>query len=522
MIEKDASVALGINHNHTVHEAFHHAKRHEAVSPNIRYLRVLKFGGTSVGNPACVEKVVEIVQSASQDSAVVVVVSALSGVTDSLFEAAAAANACDRNRVDVLLQKLCDRHNSIADALIRSNAMLKFMRGRIDELIGQAYDICERTIPQKGLTERIRDSVLSIGERLSAPLIACVLRERGIVSESVEATEIIVTNSAHGRAEPQMSATRERCDTRLRPLTHCGTVPVVTGYIGATSGGVVTTLGRGGSDYSATVIAAALNADEVVIWTDVDGLLTADPRLVPQPCTIHEISYREAAELALFGAKVLHPNTLKPLMHSGIRVWIRNTFGPELPGTKITTVPSPNRAGVKAVSAVADAALLSFSGSETFLDQLIETGAAVRAAPVSPLHWSPRHHVCLLAPFASAKQTLESLLADAPQNRHSHTLACITNIQNVGVIALVGENLRGIPNLFLRIFDILRRNKIEVLAIIQPPSTARIALLVHQSDVKAAMIAIHEEFELGSLLEKSICESSGQWKRELLESPAEP
>ena len=271
MIENDAIVASASNHNHTVDEGFRRAKRHEPASPNIKYLRVLKFGGTSVGKPASVEKVVEIVQSASQDSAVVVVVSALSGVTDSLFEAAVAASVGDRNRVAALLQKLSDRHHSIADALIRSNAMLKFMRGRIDELIGQAHDICERTIPQKGLTERIRDSVLSIGECLSAPLIACVLRERGIVSESVEATEVMVTNSAHGRAEPLMSATRERCDARLRPLTHCGTIPVVTGYIGATSEGVVTTLGRGGSDYSATVIAAALNADEVVIWTDVDG-----------------------------------------------------------------------------------------------------------------------------------------------------------------------------------------------------------------------------------------------------------
>ena len=155
-------------------------------------------------------------------------------------------------------------------------------------------------------------------------------------SEAIEATELIQTDSCHGSADPRMNVTGERCKARLRPLLRRGVVPVVTGFIGATAEGVLTTLGRGGSDYSATIVGAALDADEVIIWTDVDGLMTADPRLVPDASTIAEISYREAEEMARLGAKVLHPKTLRPVTQSGIPLWIRNTFAPELAGTKIT------------------------------------------------------------------------------------------------------------------------------------------------------------------------------------------
>jgi aspartate kinase len=168
-----------------------------------------------------------------------------------------------------------------------------------------------------------------------------VLEENGVASEAIEATELIQTDSCHGAADPDMDLTRELCQERLRPLVRKGVVPVVTGFIGATAKGVLTTLGRGGSDYSATILGAALDADEAIIWTDVDGLMTADPRLVPGASTIAEISYREAEEMARLGAKVLHPKTLIALTQSGIPLWIRNTFAPELAGTKITPAGSP-------------------------------------------------------------------------------------------------------------------------------------------------------------------------------------
>src|SRR5207249_2049077 len=171
--------------------------------------------------------------------------------------------------------------------------------------------LCQGTILLRDLTLRARNAISSLCERLSAPLVAAALVEQGVNSEAIEATDVVVTDSYHGAAEPMMDPTRERCEARLRPLLEQGVVAVVTGFIGATSEGVLTTLGRGGSDYSATILGAALEADEVIIWKEVDGLLTADPRLVPGACTIPEISYREAAELAYFGAKVLHPKTLR-------------------------------------------------------------------------------------------------------------------------------------------------------------------------------------------------------------------
>jgi aspartate kinase len=189
-----------------------------------------------------------------------------------------------------------------------------------------------------------------------------VLAESGVTSACIEATELVVTDSYHGGAEPWMDLTSAACEARLRPLLQQGIVPVVTGFIGANEEGVLTTLGRGGSDYSATILGAALAADEVIIWTDVDGLLTADPRLVPGACTISEISYHEAAELAYFGAKVLHPKTLRPVMQQGIPLRIRNTFEPENLGTKITPTGPANVGGITAITAISDAALITLGG----------------------------------------------------------------------------------------------------------------------------------------------------------------
>src|SRR6202041_4212051 len=204
---------------------------------------------------------------------------------------------------------------------------------RTEQLFQHCERLCQGTLLLRELTPRARDAVWSLGERLSAPMLAAALVEAGTASESVEATDVVVTDSRHGGANPLMDLTRKQCEARMRPLIERDIVPVTTGFIGATAEGVLTTLGRGGSDYSATILGGALSADEVIIWTDVNGVLTADPRLVPEARTIPVISYREAAELAFFGAKVLHPKTLNPVMRAAIPVWIRNSFAPERAGT---------------------------------------------------------------------------------------------------------------------------------------------------------------------------------------------
>jgi bifunctional aspartokinase / homoserine dehydrogenase 1 len=326
------------------------------VSPLIRKpLGVMKFGGTSVGNAAAVKQVVEIVHAASRASDLVVVVSAMSGVTNQLLEAARQAEAGHRDRVQAIFRDLRARHRAVIAELIRSIPERRRVNLAVEQLFEEGERLCEGTGLLRELTPRVRDAISALGERISSPMVAAALNERGLTSQSIEATELIRTDSTHGAAEPDMAVTRELCQTRIRPLLQRGIIPVVTGFIGATAEGSLTTLGRGGSDYSATILAAALDADEVTIWTDVDGLMTADPHLVLTASIIAEISYREAAELARFGAKVLHPKTLGPVAQSGISIWIRNTFAPEHVGTRISPCGPQTESQVKGFTAMSEA-----------------------------------------------------------------------------------------------------------------------------------------------------------------------
>src|ERR1700728_3178698 len=333
-----------------------------ATFPMKKPLQVMKLGGTSVGDASCIVCVCAIVKDAARKKSVLVVVSAMSGVTNRLIEAATRAEAGERDNAALLIDSLRKQHDLALNALIRNADTKKRLTRRIEALLNEATRLCDGTALIRELTPRTLDSVSSLGERLSAPLVAAALKECGVETEAIEATELIVTDGYHGAAEPAIDRTRERCEVRLRPLLQKGIVPVVTGFIGATPEGVLTTLGRGGSDYSATILGAAIAADEIIIWTDVNGVLSADPRLVPEARTIPEISYREAAELAYFGAKVLHPKTLRAVIAAKIPVWIRNSFAPERTGTKITPRGRTNGGGVKALTAIRDVALITVGG----------------------------------------------------------------------------------------------------------------------------------------------------------------
>jgi bifunctional aspartokinase / homoserine dehydrogenase 1 len=299
-------------------------------------LRVMKFGGTSVADASCITKVAHIVRDAVRESSVAVVVSAMSGVTSKLVEAAAQSEAGNSRRVGSILEELRERHASVASALVHSTQTRQHLNRKLRTLFQTTGVLCEDVMSRRELTLCVRDSITGLGERLSILLVAAALAEQEVASEAIEATELIVTDANHGAAEPLMDLTRERCEARLRPLLLRGIVPVVTGFIGATVDGALTTLGRNSSDYSGTILGAALDADEVILWTDVDGILTADPKIVPDARPILEMSYHEACALADAGAKVLHPKTLRPIMQRGIPLLIRNTFAPDRPGTKIT------------------------------------------------------------------------------------------------------------------------------------------------------------------------------------------
>src|SRR5947207_8351760 len=325
-------------------------------------VRIMKFGGTSVGDGACIRRAAEISAAAANDGALVVVVSAMSGVTNRLIAAAHESARGDTRVAAELGQTLRTQHEAAIELLVDDADKRAELTGEAAKIIDEVTALCHGTALLRELTPRALDAISSTGERLSARLLAESLRALGHNGVAIEATELIVTDNLSGRAEPLMGETRERAAARLAPLLRENSVPVVTGFIGATPEGTLTTLGRGGSDYSATILGAALDASEVIIWTDVDGVLTADPRLVSGARTLPEISYREAAELAHFGAKVLHPKTVRAVMQCGIPLWIRNTFTPERPGTKITPAGPPNNGGVKALTAISDVALITVGG----------------------------------------------------------------------------------------------------------------------------------------------------------------
>jgi len=275
----------------------------------------------------------------------------------------------------------------------------------------------------------------------------------------------------------------------------------VTGFIGATADGALTTLGRGGSDYSATILGAALDAEEIIIWTDVEGVLTADPRLVGDARTIPEISYREAAELAYFGAKVLHPKTLRPVLPAGIPVWIRNSFAPEKPGTKITAKGRSIGGGVKALTAIRDVALISVGGPgivgvTDVVGRTFSTTAELRAEVLLISQSSSQNDICFIVAKAHARATLEALRKEFAQDLAHQVVDHITMDPDIAIVAVVGENMRGTPGVAGRTFHALGQENVNMIAIAQGSSETNISFVVSDQAVQTALQTLHREFHL--------------------------
>jgi bifunctional aspartokinase / homoserine dehydrogenase 1 len=465
-------------------------------------LCVMKFGGTSVGDASCIRRAAEIVKNAAAARTVVVVVSAMSGVTNRLIEGALQAEAGEEEKLQGLISELRKQHEAAATGLIAVGKKREELLAAGAEVFDELERLLQGTALLRELTPRALDAISGIGERLSAPLVAAAITALELQSEPVSAAEIIVTDAHHGRAEPLMAQTRERAEARLRPMLKDGIVPVVTGFIGATIDGVPTTLGRGGSDYSATILGAALGADETIIWTDVDGVKTADPRLVPEARMLPEISYNEAAELAYFGAKVLHPNTLRPVTAAGVPVWIRNSFEPEKPGTKITAAGKSARNGVKALTAIRDVTLVTVGGPGIvgLTDVLARSFAATSATRANVLfvtQSSSQNDICFVIERADEKRTLAALREAFAPEIAEHTVEHISADRNVAIVAAVGENMRGTPGIAGRAFSTLGREGISIIAIAQGSSEYNISCVVEASAMQRAVRALHAEFGLG-------------------------
>jgi aspartate kinase len=464
-----------------------------------RLLRIMKFGGTSVADASCIRRVAEIVKNNYRESDVVVIVSAMSGVTNMLLDAATQAEAKNRARVTQILEEVRNQHETATRALIHAEPERNRVRGRLEELLEECTQSCESTAALGELTPRARDAISSMGERLSAPLVAAALASYGLMGEALEATELIVTDSCHGAADPKMDLTAERCEHHVRPLLRKGIIPIVTGFIGATETGALTTLGRGGSDYSATIVGAALQAAEIIIWTDVDGILTADPRLVPDAITIPEISYREAAELAHFGAKVLHPKTLRPVMQDGVPVWIRNTFSPGKRGTKITPIGNANRGGVKAVTAIANTALITIGGPVANADEaiarILATAKSIRTDVFMISRSSSWDSISLVVAAALAQRTVEALHQEFSNELNQEPSDHIAVDTGIAILTVVGQHLNEVREIAEHAIAKLKRESVNVLATGQGSSACNVSFVVPSKDLHVALATTHGEFK---------------------------
>ncbi len=464
-------------------------------------LIVMKFGGTSVGSAERIGQAAQLaVDTANKGHQVVVVTSAMSKVTDSLI---AAARQASTGRWDsTIRQELFDRHNVVADALVgtdppRHADVLDALQKRLDRF----EKLCFGLSMVHELTPRLLDAISGTGEMLAAPLVAAAIAVRGRASQAVDATELIVTTDQFGGAEPLMDETRARTGARLKPAIARGDIPVVTGFIAATADGVMTTLGRGGSDYSASIVGAALDADEVWIWTDVDGVMTANPSEVPEARTLAEISYSEASELAYYGAKVLHYKTILPAFRQRIPVRILNSFNPAHPGTRVTVEGNPSAQGVKAVTSIRGVILVAISGTGMqgipgIAAKTFDVVAAQQANVLMISQASSENNICFVLSAAEAPRVVTALRSALEFELMRGHIEEISAEQQVAIVAAVGDRMRGTPGIAATVFGALGGAGVNVIAISQGSSERNISLVVTERDAAAAVRAIHRAFQL--------------------------
>ena len=472
-----------------------------AKSPGkVKPLIAMKFGGTSVGNAERMERVAEIIREHASQAEVVVVVSAMGGVTDMLIRAATEASRGDREHWKSVRQELARRHREVADRLLSAGEQAAVLP-RLAEHVNQFENLCSGFSLVREVTPRAMDTLSSLGEVMSATLMAAILRTKGLAAEAVDAMQCIVTDERFGNATPLFAETDLKTSERLAPLRRRGAIPVVTGFRGATREGLCTTLGRGGSDYSGTIIGAALDASEIWIWTDVDGVMTADPRLVPAARIIPEISYREAIELSFFGAKVLHPKTIQPVMKKKIPVWIKNSFNPACPGTKIGPAAANGQPGVKAITSVSKADLITISGKDTlsFAQLASKVFAALSVEGIATLmvtQSSADNVLCFAVHNADLKRVKAKLEKVFELEILHDYMAALEVMPHVAMVVAIGENMKGTPGIAGRAFSALGGRGINIIAIAQGSSELSISFAVKSTDVKDAVQAIHQEFQL--------------------------
>jgi len=453
---------------------------------------VLKFGGTSVGSAAAIRRALAIIGGTTGPRCIVV--SATAGTTDRLAEAAAAAERGDGATARAHVGELQARHARLAEELEVQRVVPE-----LDGLAEATATVLDAIALLHECTPRSRDAVWAFGERASSRIVAAALEDAGVRSTAVDATDLLITDDVFGNASPLMEPTRTAAGSRIHPLLEDGVTPVVTGFIGATAEGIVTTLGRGGSDYSAAILAAALDASELLIYTDVSGVMSADPRIVADAKPLPSLSYAEAAELSYFGAKVIHPRTVRPAIEAGIPVRILNTFAPSDPGTTVTAVAERDGTVVKATTSLGGLALVTvagagMSGVPGFAARVFDTTAAEQVSVLMISQSSSENSICFAVPADTGERLRTALERMLARELARHDVERVTVEAPIAIVAAVGEGMRGTPGVAARVFGALGAARVNVVAIAQGSSELNISLCVGEGDREAAVRAIHEEF----------------------------
>ncbi len=457
---------------------------------------VMKFGGTSVQNTKMIGEVVGIIKRYRARRQTIVVVSAMSRVTDGLVNTAnrVVAGTAKENEIKDFISELKERHRITIEEVV-----LKKYRPPVLIEIERLLDELEKVLTGVSyvgeLTPRSLDFVMSFGERLSAPIISGALNSADIKSKWFTGFEAgIVTDSNFGKAAPILDQTEEKIKMVLGSIRDM--VPVVTGFVAGDTKGRITTLGRGGSDYSAAIIGSVLGVDEIWIWTDVDGILTTDPRIVEDASIIKVISYAEAMELAYFGAKVLHPKTIEPAIEKSIPVRVLNTFKPEKEGTMIVKKQNEISDVVKAISVTKDVVLLTISGA----GMIGVPGVAARVFGAL----ARKNVNILMISQGSSEVNISIVIEKGDLKRAVRTIKrefegtnIIRDIQhakNIAVIAVIGAGMQGTRGVAARVFTSVAKAAVNVLMIAQGSSEVNISFIIHEKDAKKAVNALHDEF----------------------------
>jgi len=461
-------------------------------------IRAMKFGGTSVGDGQAIQRTCELIRdSVRQGYAVAAVVSAMSGVTDQLTRAARAAEQGEAETYRGIRLQLLTRHLQAISSCVQERDC-QSVGEEITTLLDYLLRLCESVAVLGELTARGLDAVVALGERMSCRIVSAGLRNSGVDSEPLDATRLVVTDDQFGSANPLMDETRQQTRQTLLPLLEGGKVPVITGFLGATIKGITTTLGRGGSDFSASLIGACLDSEEIWIWTDVDGVMTADPRIVPDARSLPMISYAEAAELAFFGAKVLHPKTMLPALKGSIPIRTKNTFNPEHPGTLVVAEAPPAEQGVRGITAIKGLSLVTVEGRGMMGVPGIaaKVFSAVAREGISVLmisQSSSEQNICFIVPGASAERAIAALEREFVAERSHQDIDRIFAQNQVGVVAVVGAGMKGMPGIAARVFTALGNEAVNVICIAQGSSENNLSFVLEEKDIDQAVRSVHRD-----------------------------